>query len=122
MIHDPDHYREDASDEFIQWSRQAVSGRMPAFNRSYSRGGYSGLYTLTPDSHPILGEAPGITGLYLAVGFSGHGFKLSPAVGRGVTELITSGVYQTLDLSPLRATRYAENQEIRTSYESGLLS
>jgi glycine/D-amino acid oxidase-like deaminating enzyme len=96
--------------------------RMPAMARSYSRGGYSGLYTLTPDSHPILGEAPAIRGLFLAVGFSGHGFKLAPAVGRGLTELITSGGYQALDLSLLRPTRFTEGQPIRSAYEYGLLS
>ena len=90
--------------------------------RAFGRGGYSGLYTLTPDSHPLLGHAPEIEGLYLAVGFSGHGFKLSPAVGRGMAELITTGSYQTLDLSPLRPTRFDEGEPIRSAYEYGLLS
>ena len=96
--------------------------RMPGMRRAFCRGGYSGLYTLTPDSHPLLGHAPGIEGLLLAVGFSGHGFKLSPAVGQGLAELITSGSYQTLDLSPLRPTRYEEGEPIWGAYEYGLLS
>src|SRR5207248_381822 len=107
VINDPDHYEDGASSAFIGWCRQAVSRRIPPMDRAFNRGGYSGLYTLTPDSHSILGQAPAIRGLFLAVGFSGHGFKLSPAVGRGLTELITDGSYKTLDLSPLRATRFA---------------
>ncbi len=122
VVTNPDVYDESASPEFLRWAKTTVSGRMPAMERSFGRGGYSGLYTLTPDSHPILGEAPGTRGLYLAVGFSGHGFKLSPAVGRGLTELITTGEYQSLDLSPLRATRFAEGKPIRSAYEYGLLS
>ena len=122
VITNPDHYDESVSPDFIAWTHDRITRRMPAMRRAFSRGGYSGLYTLTPDSHPILGEAPGIRGLYLAVGFSGHGFKLSPAVGRGLAELITTGAYQTLDLSPLRATRFAEGAEIRSAYEYGLLS
>ena len=122
IIRDPDHYDPSASGEFCDWSRRQISKRYPAMARSFGRGGYSGLYTLTPDSHPILGEAPMVRGLYLAVGFSGHGFKLSPAVGRGLVELITTGGYQTLDFSPLRATRFAEDQPIRAAYEYGLLS
>jgi sarcosine oxidase, subunit beta len=122
IISDPDTYDESISGTFIHHARDMVSRRMPAMNRSLTRGGYSGMYVMTPDSHPILGEAPAVRGLYLAVGFSGHGFKLSPAVGRGLTELILTGAYQTLDFSPLRATRFAENEPIRSAYEYGLLS
>lgn len=122
VVSNPDAYEEGVSGEFIGWTHDRLTRRMPAMRRAFSRGGYSGLYTLTPDSHPILGEAPGVRGLYLAVGFSGHGFKLSPAVGRGLAELITTGGYRTLDLSRLRATRFAEGAPIRSSYEYGLLS
>jgi sarcosine oxidase subunit beta len=121
-ILNPDEYEEGASSSFIRWTRNQAAARMPAMERAYGRGGYSGLYTFTPDSHPILGAAPAVQGLYLAVGFSGHGFKLSPAVGLGITELISTGSYQTLDLTPLRPTRFAEGQEIRSAYEYGLLS
>jgi sarcosine oxidase, subunit beta len=122
VIIDPDNYDESISGDFIHHAREMASKRMPAMNRAFTRGGYSGMYVMTPDSHPILGEAPAVRGLYLAVGFSGHGFKLSPAVGRGLAELITTGAYQTLDFSPLRATRFAEGEPIRSAYEYGLLS
>lgn len=121
-VPDPDHYVETASTEFCGWARERVVRRMGDMERSFGRGGYCGLYTLTPDSHPIIGAAPGMAGLYLAVGFSGHGFKLSPAVGRALAELVVHGTYRTLDLSPLRATRFAEGQPIRSAYEYGLLS
>jgi sarcosine oxidase subunit beta len=118
----PDDYDETVSPEFFSWTREAVSKRMPSMRRSFGRGGYAGLYTMTPDSHPILGEAPGVRGLYLAVGFSGHGFKLSPAVGRGIAELVTLGRYESLDLSPLRPTRFLEGAPIQSAYAYGLLS
>ncbi len=122
VIQDPDHFYQSASGEFCEWTREQIVKRYPAMGRSFGRGGYSGLYTLTPDSHPILGESPGVRGLYLAVGFSGHGFKLSPAVGRGIAELVSTGAYQTLDLSPLRAERYARGEPIAAAYQYGLLS
>lgn len=122
VIEDPDQYNESASPEFLKWTHDRITRRIPGMRRAFGRGGYSGLYTLTPDSHPLLGRAPGIDGLYLAVGFSGHGFKLSPAVGRGLAELITTGAYQTLDLSPLRPGRYDDGEPIRGAYEYGLLS
>ena len=122
IIHDPDHYYQSASSQFCDWTHEQITKRLPAMSRSFGRGGYSGLYTLTPDSHPILGESPGVPGLYLAVGFSGHGFKLSPAVGRGIAELVTTGAYQTLDLTPLRPTRFADGEPIAAAYQYGLLS
>ena len=45
--------------------------------------GFAGPYDITPDWNPIIGPCPGIDGLYLAVGWSGHGFKLVPGRGRG---------------------------------------
>jgi sarcosine oxidase subunit beta len=122
IVVNPDNYEEGVSGEFIHWAHEKLTHRIPAMRRAFTRGGYSGLYTLTPDSHPILGESPGVRGLFLAVGFSGHGFKLSPAVGRGLSELITTGAYRTLDLSPLRATRFADNAPIKSAYEYGILS
>ena len=118
----PDDYEEGVSNEFLRWTHERATHRIPSMRRAYGRGGYSGMYTLTPDSHPILGEAPELRGLYLAVGFSGHGFKLSPSVGKGLAELITQGAYQSLDLSPLRPTRFAEGAEILSAYEYGVLS
>ena len=47
----------------------------------------AGLYEMTPDHHAIIGEAPGVRGLYLANGFSGHGVMHSPATGRIISEM-----------------------------------
>ncbi len=50
-----------------------------------------GLYEMTPDRHPIIGQAPGVEGFYLANGFSGHGFQHAPVVGKLLAELIVDG-------------------------------
>jgi sarcosine oxidase, subunit beta len=65
--------------------------------------GWAGLYDMTPDAHPILGEVA--TGLYAACGFSGHGFMQSPAVGRAVAEEIL-GLTPSFDLAPYRIGRF----------------
>ena len=64
---------------------------------------WAGLYDMTPDAHPILGEVA--DGVYAACGFSGHGFMQSPAVGRALAEEIL-GETPSLDLGPYRLDRF----------------
>jgi sarcosine oxidase subunit beta len=121
-VPDPDTLDETVPADFIAFCRERVTMRLPALTQGYGRGGYAGMYDCTPDMHPILGPMPGVPGLYVAAGFSGHGFKLAPVIGRAFGELLTRGNYQTLDLSPLTLTRYAAGQPIRAAYEYGLLA
>lgn len=80
--------------------------------------GFAGPYDVTPDWNPIVGPCPGIDGLYLAVGWSGHGFKLSPAVGEVVAAEI-SGRTPPVDVSLLRPERFAEGRLLQLSYGPG---
>ena len=101
---------------------ERLARRMPGMADSYYRGGWSGLFTTTPDWHPILDAVPGIAGLYCAVGFSGHGFKLSPAIGKAVAELVAEGRARDVDLRPLRFTRFAEGDLLESSYRYRVLA
>ncbi len=79
---------------------------VPSFDRLKLMRGWGGLYEEnTFDHNALLGSYPGLDGLYVAVGFSGHGLMQSPAVGKGMSELIRTGCYQTVDLSPLNVDR-----------------
>lgn len=64
----------------------------------------------TLDQNAIIGLWPALDNLYLMNGFSGHGLQQAPAVGRGIAELILSGAYQTLDLTPLGPERILRNE------------
>ena len=99
-----------------------LAARMPAMANSYLRGGWSGLFTTTPDWHPILDQVPGIEGLYCAVGFSGHGFKLSPMIGAAMAELMVQGRATSVDISPLRFARFAEGDLLSSSYRYRVLA
>ncbi|MGZ5212605.1 MAG: NAD(P)/FAD-dependent oxidoreductase [Actinomycetota bacterium] len=66
---------------------------------------WAGLYEMTPDRHPIIGESP-VTGLFLANGFSGHGFQHAPVVGKLMAELIVEGRARTVDISSLGLDRF----------------
>ena len=51
----------------------------------------------------------GIDGMYICTGFSGHGYKLSPAVGTAMAELMLEGQSTSIDITSLRMNRFAEN-------------
>ncbi len=67
---------------------------------------------MTPDRHPILGAAPGLAGLFLANGFSGHGFQHAPIVGKLLAEMIVEGRARTVDVSSLGLDRFAAGRHI----------
>ncbi|TAL10103.1 MAG: FAD-binding oxidoreductase [Chloroflexota bacterium] len=74
-----------------------------------------GLYEMTPDRHAILGPVEGVDGLYLANGFSGHGFQHAPIVGRVIADLVT-GSQPLVDVSSLRLERFARGELIGESH------
>jgi sarcosine oxidase subunit beta len=117
----PDDYAEAANSDWLPGVRQRLSRRYPAMHRGYGRGGYGALYAITPDWHPILDQLPGVEGAYCAVGFSGHGFKLSPLVGQLMAERIIDGQARTLDIAPLRASRFADQDPVKTQYSYGVI-
>lgn len=103
-------------------ARAKLARRVPGMADAYYRGGWSGLFTTTPDWHPVLDAVPGTDGLYCAIGFSGHGFKLSPAIGKSVAELVVEGQARDVDLAPLRFTRFAEGDLLNSSYRYRVLA
>ena len=116
VVDDPAIYAARPSQSFIQevWSR--LVRRIPVMEEAEFSTGYAGLYTSTPDSHPIIDLVEGIDGLYICTGFSGHGFKLSPMVGVLMAELMLGGQATTIDISPLRMSRFREGDLNSPSY------
>jgi glycine/D-amino acid oxidase-like deaminating enzyme len=79
----------------------------PPLENADLRHGWAGLYEMTPDRHPIIGEAPAVKGLFLANGFSGHGFQHAPIVGKLLAEMIVEGRARTVDISSLGLERFS---------------
>lgn len=67
-------------------------------------------------------QVPGIDGLFCAVGFSGHGFKLAPAIGQAMAELALDGQATSADLTPLRFSRFAEGDLLNSRYRCRVLA
>jgi glycine/D-amino acid oxidase-like deaminating enzyme len=91
---------------------QMLTHRMPPMERAVLARGYRAFDCYSADRHAILGAVRGIDGLYLATAFSGSGFKIAPAVGTCLAELITEGRARTVDIGAFRPERFAERQPI----------
>jgi glycine/D-amino acid oxidase-like deaminating enzyme len=90
------------------WPRMAH--RVPAFEALRVERAWAGYYEVNAlDHNAIIGTHPACENLYFANGFSGHGLQHAPAAGRGLSELIATGAYQSLDLSPLGFNRVLHN-------------
>jgi glycine/D-amino acid oxidase-like deaminating enzyme len=111
---DPDTYDEGVDGGYVKLARSRIARRIPPLGTAVSFGGYGALYAVTPDWHPVVGPA-GPDGLYLCAGFSGHGFKLSPAVGATVAAEILSDV-PPYDFSILRPDRFQRGTKVAGRY------
>ncbi len=89
VVSDPDRFQREVDDEFQYRILHILHHRFPSLPSTGRIRGYCGLYTMNRDDvHPIIGPTA-IDGLWAANGFSGHGFKLAPAVGSMVAGAIT---------------------------------
>lgn len=96
--------------EFMEKVVEAATHRVPALEAAEIFRGWAGLYEITPDDNPIIGEIPAVRGFFCACGFSGHGFQQGPAVGRILSQLISEGSTD-FDLSPFAHDRFAMKPE-----------
>ena len=113
-------YKTDFETSFIEKILTRAADRVPVFENVAvnPKRAWAGLYEMTPDHHPILGESPDVPGFYFANGFSGHGVMHAPATGKILSDLILSGKTELIDASLLNFARFAEG---RTIHETAVL-
>ncbi|MFK7732847.1 MAG: NAD(P)/FAD-dependent oxidoreductase [Pseudomonadales bacterium] len=88
-----------------------IAHRIPQFEAIKLIHSWAGHYAFnTFDQNAVLGPHPEVSNFLFVNGFSGHGFQQSPAVGRGISELITYGEYRSLDLSAFAYARIPNNK------------
>jgi glycine/D-amino acid oxidase-like deaminating enzyme len=117
----PDRFKRYLDDEFVLEAGERLVRRYPPMERSESTGGYASLYAITPDWHPVIDEIIEGSGFYICSGFSGHGFKLGPAVGVLAADMLTDASDPLFDPHMFRLSRFAENQPIRGQYEYSIV-
>ena len=112
---DPDAYPLKPSDAYVEDVALRLARSMPRLSAGTVRGGWAGLLEGSPDFHPILGAVPGVEGLLLCCGFSGHGFKEAPVTGRLIAEIILDG-RASLDIAALGYDRFRSGALLRSRY------
>ncbi len=107
-------YKTDFDEAFIEKILTRAADRVPVFENVAvnPKRAWAGLYEMTPDHHPVLGETPGVPGFFLANGFSGHGVMHAPATGKILSDLILHGKTELIDATLLNLSRFAEGRMI----------
>jgi len=110
--HEPKGFDTGHSWSFLEAVAAKVTQLMPILREVRVVRQWSGLYNMTQDAQPILGEVPEFPGFFQAIGFSGHGFMLAPITGVLLAEMIL-GQETSLDVSMLSLDRFARGELIR---------
>jgi sarcosine oxidase subunit beta len=93
----------------LEWERTALEfavRRMPLLEHAGLARHWAGLYEMTPDAHPLVGRLEPFDNVYIAAGFSGHGFMQGPIIGKLMAEVMLDGQASTIDISPLSPVRF----------------
>ena len=114
---DPDHYSDRADPGFLETAVRKIAHRFPGLPDAAVTSTYAGCYDVTPDYNPVIGPT-GVNGLLVAAGFSGHGFKISPAVGELVADLVVDGRSNDplVAASDFRLGRFADGAPLRSPH------
>ena len=97
----------ETTDDWVPDLLDIASRRAPRIAEAGIKGGWAGLYEVTPDHNAIIGESERVSRFLYATGFSGHGFLQGPAVGEILRDLVL-GRRPFVDIGPLSVTRFTE--------------
>ena len=115
-----DRYERRLDADYLQAAHSALTHRFPSLRGSVPVKGVVGIYDFTPDGHPIVdGPIGGLQGYYVAAGFSGAGFKSSPALGLGMAEMVLKGQATSVNLDFLRLSRFDQDSSQSSSSSKG---
>jgi glycine/D-amino acid oxidase-like deaminating enzyme len=115
---DPDTYDQGAGATEIARMLERVGRRVPAVTSPPVVAGYAGVYSITDDWYPIVGDEPGLAGYYAAVGGSGHCFKIGPPIGEALADVIC-GAEPQIDIASLHHARFARDETFASVWGPG---
>jgi sarcosine oxidase subunit beta len=103
---DPNGIPDTAPRDVVDAYRRILAHRFAVSMHAAPRGSWAGAYMVSPDRRPVVGKVRQISNLFLATGDSGTSFKIAPAIGLGLAELIVRAASQSVDLSSLSPDRF----------------
>jgi glycine/D-amino acid oxidase-like deaminating enzyme len=107
--------------EYLTRIGELIGKRMPAFDDARFIAGWTGPYDITSDWNPLVGPVPGVDGVHVAAGFSGHGFKLAPSIGESLAQAVL-GAEPQVPIDVYSMTRFEEGRELHGAYGIGSIS
>ena len=120
-IEDPDSLDDRVDADHLERIAGLMANRMPPFAEAELTAGWTGPYDIPPDWNPIVGPVPDLDGLYVAVGFSGHGFKLAPTIGEALAQTVL-GMEPRVPIDEYSITRFAEGKTLQGAYGIGSIA
>jgi sarcosine oxidase subunit beta len=120
-IEDPDTLSDDVDTAHVERIGDLIAKRMPAFVDAQYTAGWTGPYDITPDWNPIVGAVPGFEALYVAAGFSGHGFKLAPTLGEALAQTAL-GQAPRVPIYDYGMDRFRQGKTLHGAYGVGSIS
>ena len=120
-IVDPDTMSEALDDDFVLLQGSQIARRMSSFADAGLVDSWVGAYDITPDWNPVLGAPKDWEQLVLAYGFSGHGFKLAPAVGKILAQTVL-GEASDVDIAAYHHGRFDDGALLTGTYGIGSIS
>ncbi|AWV01433.1 FAD-binding oxidoreductase [Burkholderia sp. JP2-270] len=117
----PETEQGDISLDYVAEVGAQVAERFPAYETAGLASSWTGVYDVTPDWNPVLGNVGDIDGLVVGFGFSGHGFKLSPGIGRLLAQHAL-GLPTDVSLTPYALERFATGALLTGKYGLGAVS
>lgn len=118
---EPDNEQGDISMDYMVEVGAQVAERFPSYETAGVASSWTGVYDVTPDWNPVLGRLPELPGLVVGYGFSGHGFKLSPAVGLVLAQCAL-GLATDVDIAPYALERFRTGGLLTGKYGLGAVS
>jgi len=118
---EPDNEQGDIPMDYVIEVGAQVAERFPGYETAGLASSWTGVYDVTPDWNPVLGRLPGLEGLIVGYGFSGHGFKLSPGVGRVLAQEALR-LPTDVPLAPYALDRFGSGHLLTGKYGLGAVS
>ena len=120
-VQDADTLTDNVELKHVERISRIIANRMPAFANANFTAGWTGPYDISPDWNPLVGAVAGNEGLFVAVGFSGHGFKLAPTIGEALAQTVL-GQKVRVPIADYDPGRFAAGKQLSGAYGIGSIS